>query len=277
MTRRSDFLSSPSPLIVLLLLAGGAWGWLYALEIARWPLDLGWRALLAPEFWRSLCLGAPEASGDSLAGFFRTLGLWLLMVVAMMLPVAWPYWRDFAALPEPTETARWSWRKGMRLSVFVAGYLAVWAGYALLAAILQSALGETGWPATDRARAYFGAGLLIAAGLYQFSAWKDACLARCRSPMAFFLSSWRPGRQGAFVMGLIHGRDCLGCCWALMSLAFVGGIANHLWMGIAMILMRLEQSPRLGPLVVRPLGAALLIAAAGMLARDLIFGTGGLS
>jgi len=103
--------------------------------------------------------------------------------------------------------------------------------------------------------------LLLLAGLYQFSPMKAACLARCRSPLAFFLSEWRGGMTGALHMGLKHGLDCLGCCWALMLLAFVGGTMNLIWMALATVLMTLEKLPSFGRPLTKPVGALLIFCA----------------
>jgi len=104
--------------------------------------------------------------------------------------------------------------------------------------------------------------LLLVAGLYQFSAIKAACLSRCRSPLAFLMSEWRDGLAGAFRMGLRHGLDCLGCCWVLMLLAFVGGTMNLIWMGLATGLMTLEKLPSIGRPLTKPVGAVLIGCAA---------------
>jgi len=104
------------------------------------------------------------------------------------------------------------------------------------------------------------AGLLIVAGLYQFSGVKSACLSRCRHPLTYFLGRWRPGARAAFGMGAELGLVCLGCCWALMALAFVGGTMNLMWMGLATLFMAAEKLPEIGRPLTRPAGIGLILA-----------------
>ena len=107
-----------------------------------------------------------------------------------------------------------------------------------------------------KAAAFTGA-LLIGAGLYQFAALKEACLSRCRAPLTFFMQHFD---EGPWRNGLRLGMDCLGCCWALMLLAFVGGTMNLAFMGLAMVIMTLEKLPEIGRPVTKPLGGALIAA-----------------
>ena len=106
------------------------------------------------------------------------------------------------------------------------------------------------------------------AGVYHFSALKLACLSRCRWPMAVLLSHWRENSVGALAMGLRHGAICVGCCWALMLIAFVGGSMNLAWMGGAMMLMIVEKLP-VGCALTAPLGVVLLTAAGAVAAGAL--------
>ena len=105
------------------------------------------------------------------------------------------------------------------------------------------------------------------AGAYQFSALKAACLTLCRAPLAFFMTHWA---EGPWRNGLRLGAVCLGCCWALMLLAFVGGVMNLAFMAVAMVLMALEKLPAIGRHVTRPLGGALMVSGAATLGFGLI-------
>jgi predicted metal-binding membrane protein len=104
--------------------------------------------------------------------------------------------------------------------------------------------------------------LLAGAGLYQFSNLKEACLSRCRAPLTFFLERWSPGPQAALKMGGQLGLHCLGCCWALMLLGFVGGTMNLVWMGVATVFMGMEKLPEIGTYLTRPVGYILLVTSA---------------
>src|SRR6185503_4654064 len=145
--------------------------------------------------------------------------MWWLMMAAMMLPSAAPaillYARVRHIRGRDSDIAD--------TSVFVAGYLAVWLLFSVAAALAQRL--ATGSSMALDNRLAEGA-VLLAAGLYQLSPVKDACLGECRSPAAFISRHWRPGRQGAVLLGFRHGVYCLGCCWMLMALLFVGGIMN---------------------------------------------------
>ena len=119
----------------------------------------------------------------------------------------------------------------MPTAIFAAGYLAVWAGFSVIAAGLQWALEQTGLVSSMMASTsvWLGGTILIAAGLWQLTPMKTVCLRHCRTPLSFLSGHWKPGHLGAFRMGLEHGAYCVGCCWFLMSLLFVGGIMNLYW------------------------------------------------
>jgi predicted metal-binding membrane protein len=207
---------------------------------------------MPPGIWAALCAGAAEAS-------FLALGaMWGLMVAAMMLPTFAPTFGTFIDLVHAGAARH---RDAVAL---VAGYLGVWGGAALIGAVLQAGLARAGLVAPDGSSLslWFTAGLCLAAGLYQFSVFKAACLAKCRMPLGFFMERWRPGPVRAAAMGAELGLACLGCCWALMALAFVGGTMNLLWMGAAMIFMAAEKMPAIGRLLTRPAGWGLLAGGA---------------
>ncbi|MEM7719336.1 MAG: DUF2182 domain-containing protein [Pseudomonadota bacterium] len=194
----------------------------------------------------ALCRVTPGTAGIPTAVF-----MWSVMSAAMMAPTALPAFSTFDDLPGTTP---------VELSQLIAGYLAVWIGFAAAAGALQVALFQAGWLGLfgQSQSLWLTALLLGLAGLYQFSALKEACLSRCRAPLAFFMSHWG---EGAFRNGLRLGADCLGCCWALMLLAFVGGTMNLAFMGLAMVLMTLEKLPEIGGHITRPLGAGLIALA----------------
>jgi predicted metal-binding membrane protein len=112
----------------------------------------------------------------------------------------------------------------------------------------------------------FGGGLLIAAGLYQFTPLKHACLRHCRSPVDFVLNRWRDGTAGALRMGVEHGLYCLGCCWVAMALLFVFGVMNLLWIAALAILVLLEKAVPGGPRIARGAGVLMVVGGAWMLA-----------
>ena len=152
----------------------------------------------------------------------------------------------------------------MPTSVFLLGYLAVWAGFSVVATALQCLLQKTGLLTTmmQSASYPFSAALFLAAGLYQFSPLKGRCLAYCRSPDGFILSEWRDGALGAAVMGLRHGLFCLGCCAALMVLLFAVAVMDLRWVAALTVLVTAEKLLPGARFWRVAIGAALLAAGA---------------
>lgn len=218
----------------------------------------GWMLLV----WGALDMTSPQArlmmpiSSDwSLANVAAVLLMWAVMMAAMMLPAALPMILTFAHLNRKAGTVSRTWS-------FVAAYIVMWTGFSLLAAGLQwglQALGLTSHMIASTSP-WLTAGLLIVAGVFQFTPLKTACLRYCRTPMGFLLTDWRDSLSGAWVMGLRHGGYCLGCCWALMALLFVGGVMNLLWIAALMGLVIVEKLLPRGDRLARLLGAVLICA-----------------
>lgn len=165
------------------------------------------------------------------------LFMWWVMMVAMMLPSAVPMILLFAAV---NRRQLGSGRPHVATGIFVLGYLAAWAGFSLVGAGLQWILEHAGILSSMLVsnNAYLGAGLLLAAGVYQLTPIKQACLRHCRSPQAFIGRHWQPGAAGALRMGLLHGAFCVGCCSFLMGLMFIGGLMNLYWIaGLALFVL----------------------------------------
>jgi predicted metal-binding membrane protein len=145
-------------------------------------------------------------------------------------------------------------------AVFAAGYLLVWALFSAVAASTQWLLHQAALlsPAMASTSPILGGLLLITAGLYQWLPLKSACLSHCRSPIGFLGSEWREGSAGALVMGARHGLFCLGCCWALMTLLFVGGVMHLPWVAAIAGLVLVEKVVRGGPWIGRLAGLGLI-------------------
>jgi len=147
---------------------------------------------------------------------------------------------------------------------FGLGYLAVWTGFSACAAIAQEALHRaallSGGMAASSPRV--AGAILIAAGAYQLTPFKGACLTWCRSPLGFLMSNWRDGALGAFRMGLSHGLYCLGCCWALMCVLFAVGVMNLLWVAGLTALVLLEKVGPLGAVAARVTGVIMIAVGA---------------
>lgn len=246
------------------------WLGFYAAILAAWAALYVWSLAMAdPDlpagFLTDLCLSPRETSFPSL------FGMWVVMIAAMMLPTFAPALRSYMDL-EATGAASLS-----GAAALVAGYAVVWLGGAALGAGVQAALAGLNMVAQGgrSLSVVFTAALLLAAGLYQFSMLKAACLSRCRLPLTFFLERWSPGRLAALRMGFELGILCFGCCAALMALAFVGGTMNLLWMGAATLFMLIEKLPDLGRPLTRPLGLALIAASLFALFTPFIRSFGG--
>lgn len=200
-----------------------------------------------PFLLEALCVTGPEAS------LLSYVGMWLLMSAAMMAPTAFPMLLSYRKIEKaPT----------LGFYALLLGYLSIWAFFSVLAAGAQSLLFKAELLTSG---GFFKAPMLSAlllflAGAYQFSSLKQACLNQCQSPMVYFLGRWQPGLWGAYRMGIEQGFFCLGCCFVLMALAFVGGTMNLLWMGIGMLLMSLEKFPAMGRFLTIPLGLMLILA-----------------
>jgi predicted metal-binding membrane protein len=227
--------------------------------VALWAMGQEMRgyAVYGAEFWAALC-----RAGAADLGLGPLAAMWGVMVAAMMLPTFVPALATFRSLPPPAGRLP-------EAAALVAGYLAVWAAAALGFAVLQRALAMQGLLAPDGASLSdpLTAGLLALTGLYQLTRLKSLFVSRCRMPMTYFVERWRPGIAAGLALGLRFGRDCLGCCWALMLVAFVGGMSNLLFMGLATVVMVLEKLPEIGRPLTRPLGYTLLAAAAAVLVR----------
>jgi predicted metal-binding membrane protein len=162
------------------------------------------------------------------------LGIWAVMMAAMMLPSAIPTVALYRSLAKD--------RTLLSALLFVSGYLAVWTAAGLVAFALTRVGGPAaGVLAWDRAGRWAAGTTLLLAAAYQLTPLKDACLARCRSPLVFLLGSWQPGRGGALRMGATHGAWCVGCCWALMAALFALGVMSVAWAALVAGLVALEK------------------------------------
>jgi predicted metal-binding membrane protein len=177
--------------------------------------------------------------------------MWWLMMVAMMLPSAAPAMLLYARVREmrgDDAAVAQTW-------VFLAGYLLVWLLFSIAAAAAQNLL--TGPSMALDSRVAQGAFLLFA-GLYQLSPLKSACLRQCRSPAQFLSRYWRPGIDGAIRLGVRHGAYCVGCCWLLMALLFVGGVMNLLWVVALAGLVAIEKLVPRGEWLARIAGVSFV-------------------
>lgn len=215
----------------LLLLTALSWWYMVAMA-----MDMG---AVAPADDRGHHLTHARAATWGVAELGLVFVMWAVMMVAMMLPAASPMVFAFSTLARRRHIDR----ALTKTWIFLLGYLAVWSAYSLGATFLQWGLREAAVlsPMGVSTSPYLAGALLAAAGLYQFTSLKYACLDKCRSPLAFLVTEWRPGTRGAFEMGLEHGFNCAVCCWSLMLLMFVLGVMNLWWMLVLTVFFVLEK------------------------------------
>lgn len=219
------------------------------------------------------CLGMPMGGSTgtdwSTGALLPLFLMWAGMMVAMMLPSATPMILTFAAV---SRNRRRRERPYVPVVVFVAGYVAIWSAFSVLAAIVQWILHREALlsPAMASTSAWLGGLLLLAAGIFQFTPLKQTCLAHCRTPLEFIMTRWREGARGAFRMGVEHGIFCTGCCWALMSLLFLAGVMNILWIAALSLLVGLEKLLPRGKWLSAATGLLLTLWGALVLARGAI-------
>ena len=196
----------------LLLVAGACWAWIVPMARDMYGSMSGLSAWTTTPSWN-----APH-----LALLFA---MWTAMMIGMMLPSAAPTLLIYGMVARRGDGAS---DAPLRVHIFAGGYLVAWTAFSAVAALAQRAFTAADLlsPMMEARTPLVSGAMLMAAGLYQLTPFKRACLQACQSPAAFLVKYWRAGRAGAFRIGLRHGWYCLGCCWALMLLLFVGGVMN---------------------------------------------------
>ena len=200
----------------------------------------------------------------TLSYFMTMLLMWVIMMTGMMVPTAIPMAMVYAAV------ARKAASQGTPItptSAFVSGYIVMWSLFSLLSTLAHFGLDEAALlsPMMVANSPWLGASLLILAGLFQFTPWKDSCLKHCRAPAQFISQSWKPGLFGAFRMGVEHGAYCIGCCWILMGLLFFGGVMSLLWIAGITLFVLLEKVLPLGDIGGRVAGGAMTLTGVTLL------------
>ena len=229
--------------------------------------------------WAYLAVMAADMGGVSIDGmavarvkpwtavdFAAMLVMWAVMMIGMMAPSATPMILLYAAV---TRKQRAQGHALAPTGAFVAGYVIAWTAFSLAATGLQWALAGAALlsPMLVSASPYVSGLLLVGAGVYQWTPLKHACLENCRSPIAFLSRSWRRGVGGALRMGVHHGAYCVGCCWVLMGLLFVGGVMNLLWVAAIAAFVLIEKLAPFGHATARVAGAILVLGGAAVIVQ----------
>jgi predicted metal-binding membrane protein len=218
----------------------------------------------APGIMQDMAMAAMAPMAWTLGYAVLMFFMWWIMMMAMMLPSAAPMILLFALV---NRKQREKGAPYVPTAIFAAGYVVVWAAFSVVAVGAQWGLERSGLLSSMMmvsTNLMFGAGLLIAAGIYQLTPLKHACLRHCRSPVFFISHHWRPGELGALRMGVEHGAFCTGCCWFLMALLFYGGVMNLFWIVGLAVFVLLEKTIPAGHWLGRITGV-LLIAWGGAL------------
>ncbi|MGY1835077.1 DUF2182 domain-containing protein [Blastococcus sp. SYSU DS0510] len=220
------------------LTAGGGMGPAFAAVRVRLVLVAALLILAGAGWWWTAdqMRGMDEGPWTGLGTLGWFVGVWVLMMAAMMFPSVAPTIALYSRMTRQ--------RSPLRPLLFAGGYLATWAGAGLFAFALAGVLGRVpgdlfGW---DRAGRWIAGGTLVVAAVYELTPLKDVCLGKCRSPLGFLLGSWRDGRRGAFLMGAKNGAWCVGCCWALMASLFALGVMSIIWMAFVAGLIAVEKT-----------------------------------
>jgi predicted metal-binding membrane protein len=244
-------------IVVALLALVAAAAWLFTIDQSR-QMDA-----MDAAMWRdmNMSMNGMEPSW-TVADTALVFVMWSAMMAAMMLPGSGLMVTAFATI---NRRRRERAAPYVPTAFFVAGYIIAWAGFSALATLAQYLLQKAELVTTmmQSASYWFSAALFLAAGLYQFSAFKERCLAYCRSADGFILSEWRDGEIGAVVMGFRHGLFCMGCCAALMVLLFAVAVMDLRWVAALTVLVTAEKllpHPRFWRVGI---GVALLVTGAG--------------
>jgi predicted metal-binding membrane protein len=234
----------------------------WAASRARFGLIALLFALAVIAWWStaSRMSGMDDGPGTALGALGWFLGVWVVMMAAMMFPSVAPTVALYAQMARRRAPAA--------PLLFAAGYLVTWTGAGLLAYGVFDAgralLGDQlTWSGAGR---WIAGGTLIVAAAYELTPAKDLCLSKCRSPLGFLLGSWRDGLRGAFTMGARHGAWCVGCCWALMASLFALGVMSLAWMAFVAALIALEKTVPWGRTVTWGTAALLLVVGVLLLA-----------
>jgi predicted metal-binding membrane protein len=232
-----------------------ALAWLYLFHTASPMLGMDMPAIQMPGLYK---WGLPAV--------ILLFLMWAVMMIAMMVPSAVPMIQGFLAVNERRRNPS---RQLVPVGVFLLGYLAVWTAFSAAATLAQWGLHKAALlsPMMVATSPVMSGALLLAAGVFQWTPLKRACLRGCRSPLSFLMSEWREGTAGAFSMGLRHGAYCVGCCWALMALLFVVGVMNLLWVAVIALFVIAEKVLPRGELLGHIGGVALVAAGIAVMAK----------
>lgn len=241
-------------IVLLILLPLVCWSWIVVMARDMYGPMTGASAWMMTREWDARHV-------------FLLWAMWAVMMAGMMLPSAAPLLLLYGAAARRRAVGR---RATYEIYALAAGYVTMWSLFSVVAAAAQRVLSMLLIlsPMMKLTSPLLGAAVLLLAGVYQITPLKSVCLRQCKSPMSFLMHHWRPGVRGAFRMGVDHGAYCLGCCWALMVLLFVGGVMNLAVIAALTVFVGFEKLGPFGVRTARASGALLIGAGVWMLLVD---------
>ncbi len=205
--------------------------WLYIIYLYRQMIVMDMNAAF---------FAMPMTAHWSATDFILLFLMWLVMMIAMMTPSVAPLILIFAMVNRQRKQKQ---NPFVPAGYLIAGYFFIWAFFSLMAMLLQWLLQQVSLlnPEMIATSKMLGGIILIAAGIFQFTSIKQKCLRYCRTPVDFIHRNWKEGKKGALIMGMENGMYCLGCCWILMTLLFVSGIMNLIWIAVIALFVLIEK------------------------------------
>ena len=239
-------------IVIVGLVAVSALAWMYIIYLPANTTSVGISGNAGIDI-NSMGMSVPNQQAWQSGDFVLTFMMWAVMMVAMMTPSASPMILMFARLNRQRHTAK---TPIPVTTIFFLGYLLVWIVFSAGATVAQWGLHSAALlsPEMISVTPLLGGFLLVFSGVYQFTPLKRACLAHCRTPLGFLMTEWREGTKGALSMGMRHGIYCVGCCWLMMSLLFVAGVMNLLWVALIAACILVEKIVPAGQWVSRAIG-----------------------
>lgn len=259
------------------LVAISGLAWIYLLSgagMAMNPFDMTTFSLV-PQKNSDMAINMPEmnmiAGAWSLSQWIIVFMMWWIMMIAMMVPSASPMVLLYARVLRHAQGNNHITHFAIPTTAFVSGYLISWSGFSITATTLQWLLEQSDLLSMKMIsnNTLLSGSLLITVGIYQLTPLKLACLKHCRSPAEFISGHMKNGHWGALQMGFNHGVFCVGCCWFLMLLLFVGGVMNLLWIAILTLFVLSEKVLPFGQLISRLTGYLLVVWGAVILITPL--------
>jgi predicted metal-binding membrane protein len=239
-------------IIIAGLISITALAWLYIVMLAADMAPMGDMGAMSNQ------MSMPQMqAGRNTTELFLNFIMWAVMMVAMMIPSAAPMILAFSTINRKQA----SQNSIGTTTLFLVGYVLVWTSFSALATLAQWGLHSAALlsPMMTSNSPLLGGILLVSAGIFQFTPYKHACLGHCRTPIGFLLTEWREGNRGALVMGIRHGVFCVGCCWLIMTLLFVAGVMNLLWIAVLAVYILLEKIVPIGNWFSHAAGLLLII------------------